>query len=153
MNHGQPTEPKVVLGPQALNTHFFDGKLGNLTPFLFEDIQCAATKTKDEKHKAFLALVEVIVPLASSNALKSLWGIINSHALNGREKGCNYDPVNNLFACDLLYLLYKKICLEKSEEHLSLLLTQLNEMKNGFCQSGRTIRLFQALIMLREDID
>ena len=83
-----------------------------------------------------------------------LKAIMDSHEANGRNPGGNpnFDPANNLFACDLLYLLCEKILYDGCEEHIKLLLTQLDEMATGLCPQGRTTRLFQILIMLKKDL-
>jgi len=145
-----------VLGPQALNTHFFDGKIGNLLPYLHDDIQRASLLDKNEAFTVLQKMIDLatLTLKARNNIIRCLKRIINSYRIHGRtEISPNYDSINKLYACDLLFLLYEKIYLEHSEDHFSLLLAQLDEMATGTCSQGRVTRLFQILIMLRTDID
>jgi len=41
---------------------------------------------------------------------------------------------------------------EEEPEYMRLMLEQLDEMMTGSCSIGRTTRLFQALVMLRDDL-
>ncbi len=151
--------PESVLGLGALNTHFFDGRMSDMMVYLQEDITRAAQISKEEKNKAFDDLSQCIKngnsPFKSQNSLVCFDTIVASHAFYGRLAAPinrNYDPANNLHACDLLYLLYEKICVDENTEYLTLLLTQLDEMATGLCPQGRTTRLFQTLVMLKNDL-
>ena len=65
----------------------------------------------------------------------------------------NYDDKNDLFADDVLYLLYERICggddKRKAEGYLDLLFMQLHDMSSGNCAQGRTIRLLQVYVMMK----
>jgi len=161
-------EKEVVLGVEALNTHFFDGKLQtsfmdsiemDAAQSIKEDIIRASNITKEEKSKAFLELEELIqnqtkFPVTSS-AFACLRILISTHNSHGRlesPSNQNYSSTDKLHACDLLYLLYEKIVIENNFEYLNLLLSQLNEMYMGLCNQGRVIRLFQTFALLRNDL-
>nr|QBK86274.1 MAG: uncharacterized protein LCMAC102_00690 [Marseillevirus LCMAC102] len=148
-----------ILGLGALNTHFFDGRMSDMIVYLQEDITRAAQISKDEKTKAFGDLAQCIKncdsPFKSQNSLVCFDTIVCSHSFYGRLTAPinrNYDSANNLHACDLLYLLYEKICIDDDTEYLTLLLTQLDEMVTGLCPQGRTTRLFQTLVMLKDNL-
>lgn len=158
-----------ALGPGAENTHFFDGKLVDSSFMslieekaaedIKENIVRAGNIEHDVKKKAFERLDQFIHTQkefrVSPNATKCLRTIINIHDVRGRSSSGgnqNYSPSDNLHACDLLYLLYEKIVEENNKEYLNLLLTQLDEMATGMCPAGRSNRLFQTYVMLRDDL-
>ena len=126
-----------------LNTHFYDGKMASMIAYLQEDLDRAAKVSKKEKIKAFNALADIITE--PPKAVSCLLTIVQEHAKHGRG-GKNFDRKNNLYACDLLYLVSEKIT---DPEHLNLLKLQLTDMATGRCPQGRTTRLFQTLIMLK----
>jgi hypothetical protein len=161
---------KPVLGAAALNTHFFDGQLGEKGSFISsleeatsrdikENMERAGAIDKQTKSECFIKLYEYIrtqnkFPV-TGNADRCLKIIISIHDSYGRTKlsnNQNYSPSDDLHACDLLYLLYEKIVEEKDPEYLSLMLSQLDEMASGLCVQGKNNRLFQTLIMLRTDL-
>jgi hypothetical protein len=156
-----------ALGSQAVNTHFFDGKLPSFTSSLIDDnvareiesdISRAALVTKEDKTQCFNELEEKVRNYALTkkippHSLKYLREIISTHDRFGRVTSYgNYDSINKLHACDLLYLLYEKIMSEEEPEYMRLMLEQLDEMSTGPCPQGRCCRLFQAFVMLRDDL-
>ncbi len=168
-NRTQRTE--CALGSSAVNTHFFDGKLPSFAASLSDvsiaqeienDISRAALISNGSKTECFHQLDEKVKNYAlmkngsiPTNAVKYLRLIISTHERFGRiasPSNGNYDPANKLHACDLLYLLYEKIMSEEEPEYMRLMLEQLDEMSTGDCPVGRTTRLFQALVMLRDDL-
>jgi len=160
-----------VLGSHSVNTHFFDGKLPSFTSSLIDDkvareiesdISRAALISKEDKIQYFHKLEEKVrsytltkkgnIPPHSTRHLRL---IISTHERCGKlatSSNGNYDPANKLHACDLLYLLYEKIMSEEEPEYMRLMLEQLDEMVTGSCAIGRCCRLFQALVMLRDDL-
>lgn len=137
-----------VLGAAALNTHFFDGKVAEMVCHIRSDIDKVRTLPSTSKTDAFNILltkmrVDMHIPL-TQNALRCFNAIASMVG--------NYDSPNNLYADDLLYLLYEKIVIDNSHEHASLLASQLDEMISGLCPQGRTTRLLQVLIMLKDDL-
>jgi hypothetical protein len=164
-----PQGDECALGKGAVNTHFFDRKLPSFTSTIMvesvareieDNISRAALVSKEDKIQCFSRLEEEvrIYSLAKKgnippHSLKYLRVIISTHAKFGRVMSHgNYDPINKLHACDLLYLLYEKIMNEEGTEYMRLTLEQLDEMSTGNCSQGRTARLFQALVMLRDDL-
>lgn len=141
-----------VLGTRSLNTHFFDGRLETMIQdYVFEDIE-RVKSFKEEKKIGFDYLRNK--KGYTQNGLTYLNSMIDTFHKFGRG-GDNYDPLNYLFACDLLYIIYEKILEEdKKDEHdyFDLLVIQLEDMKSGFCPQGRTIRLLQVILMLRDDL-
>jgi hypothetical protein len=161
---------KHILGITSLNTHFFDGKLGEKGSFISsirssaaldikKNIERAGMVSKQTKSDCFLKLYEFVHKQTTypvtSNATKCLKIIISIHNNCGRTttpNNQNYSPSDNLHACDLLYLIYEKIVEDNNSEYLSLLLSQLDEMASGLCVQGKNNRLFQTLVMLRTDL-
>ena len=146
-----------VLGIEALNTHFFDGKLAGIISFIQADIERARGISKVEKIRAF----HVLLPLIEShenctpNVIRCFHAIYSSYAQNSGgldQSNPNYDSVNCLYADDLLYLIYEKASEQNNSEYTNLLVANLEEMATGLCPQGRTIRLLQILIMLRNDL-
>ena len=140
-----------ILGAAALNTHFFDGKMGEIIDFIRPEIERAHSTPREEKLLSFEELFVKLQlnPLFNMNALRC-FGLIRS-SFEGDNRA-NYDSANRLYADDLLYLLYEKVIGENSEEHEVLLCVQLDEMASGTCPQGRTTRLLQVLVMLRDDL-
>lgn len=139
-----------VLGKEALNTHFFDGKLEEaIQEHLFKDIERVKHYTKEKKNGfAYLQQKKGYTPAG----LRCLNAIIHTYEQCGRG-GENYDNINYLYACDLLYLVYEKIIKEESineNEYFNMLVVQLDEMTSGMCAQGRTIRLLQVLLMMKK---
>lgn len=137
-----------VLGAKATDTHFFDGKMSDIIHHIRCEINRVRNIPNPVRIDAFNALLTKMrglqdIPL-TPGAVHCFCAI---SSMNG-----NYDPVNNLDAGDLLYLLYEKIVLENSHEHASLLAAQLDDMTSGLCPQGRTTRLLQILIMLKDDL-
>jgi len=146
-----------VLGAGALNTHFFDGKMGAMLKVIQPEIARAHNIPQKEKLQAFDKLLAVLRPhaLMTPAALRCFDAVYRdtvSHPGQTHAANQNYDPVNKLHAEDLLYLLYEKVVEESSEEHAALLAVQLEEMATGLCPQGRTTRFLQVLIMLRDDL-
>jgi hypothetical protein len=143
-----------VLENRGTDTHFYDGKLFTLLPELEEDIVRASKVSDPDKTLAFAELERVLRDRGGPHIggiMRSYMAIVTSHRQYGRMKNQNpnYDNDNNLYACDLMYLLYEKIVLQNSTEHLKLLYEQLDDMSSGLCPQGRSTRLFQALVMLK----
>jgi len=131
-----------------LLTHNYDGKFNNSINIFEKDILRVSRISKMDKLKAFS---ELQINLSnyknfSQNCKKCLNEIINSFLNYGRnEKSKNYDPINKLYADDLLYLSYEKIIVEKNTDFTNILISQLEDMISGLCSQGRTTRLFQIL--------
>ena len=149
------TENLQVLGIGALNTHFFDGKLVGMISFIQTDIERVHSISKVEKIRAF----DVLQPLVENhenctpNVTRCFQAIYSSCAqFSEGLNNPNYDCANNLYADDLLYLIYEKASEENNSEYTDLLVANLEEMATGLCPQGRTTRLLQILIMLRTDL-
>jgi len=141
-----------VLGPGAVNTHYFDGNIKYAIEILQPDIErIAKIRERRQGYQQIFKMVKVQRPYPT--VLSNLNQIINAYQAAGRtEKSPNYDPVNKLYACDLLYLVYEKIYYDENDEYMDLLICQLEEMSTGMCPQGRTTRLIQILVMLRDDL-
>ena len=107
----------------------------------------------DIKLQSFRQLEKII----TDNIAKNFFNMI----LNDLQKNVNqnYDPINKLYAEDLLYIIYlhlEKIKLEpnlkeredKQKTMIELLNEQLSDMRTGSCPQGRTIRLLQIVISI-----
>jgi hypothetical protein len=64
----------------------------------------------------------------------------------------NYDPTNNFYADDILYLILSKLdttySIEFQKDILLLLDEIFEEMYSGMCAQGRTHRLYQIYCLL-----
>ena len=121
-------------------THFYDGQLEKAV--LEADLSRASQKTSEEKLAAF-GLLRSLLPKITHHNFDV---IVRDFIRTGRTKGANYDPTNDLYADDLLYL-----CSELSSDPvlIDLLTAQLVDMSTGICPQGRTHRLFQVLWALQ----
>jgi hypothetical protein len=135
------------LGIAALNVHYFDGKLKEMYNMFSQDFE-RVRNLREEKTSEFQKLQELLISKnASHQSLQYLRMIVDTFTRNGME---NYDASNNVYACDILYLICENINKssdEDKEEYISLLISQLEEMAGGSCPPGRTTRLFQVLMI------
>ncbi len=123
-----------------INTHHYDGKMISLIQHMNGEIEKASTMSKEAKSKAFHELQNKLkknvgyTPVAKMTLKK----LINFHNLFGRTNGKNplYDSYNSLHACDLMWLLYEKIVIEKSQDHENLFIIMLEDMMTGMCAQG-----------------
>lgn len=109
-----------------MNVHNFDGKINNTIPKI--NIE---TKINYFNSTPF----KIIHP--------NFFTIKNDMITN---PNANYDPTNNLYADDILYLiLYKLESYNKEmQNNVLLLLNEIfEEMYSGLCPQGRTHRLYQ----------
>ncbi len=129
-----------------LDTHFYDGRLNELKQSILPDLLRIGALSSEEKIKAF----NVLRSHLPATIHRNLNVIIDEFIRTGHAHNQNYDPTNDLYADDLLYL-----CCEIAEEWdwdpqvLTMMGTQLLEMSGGFCAQGRTHRLFQVVWSLR----
>lgn len=130
-----------------LQTHSYDGKLGVFTDVspLKEEIKSASDVPREEKLKKFRDLVNELKDKINFGSLHCLSTIIRDFELRGKDKTSNgnWDPANNLFADDLLWL-----CCQ-NKDAVQLLEIQLEDMVTGMCPQGRTTRLLQTYIMCK----
>lgn len=146
-SHVSKINSTPVLGAQGINTHHYDGILCNLRHLIQSDLDRVANI---EKSTAFEDLTKIV---GSENppppAVTWLNAIVQCYLTHGRG-GENYDSANNMYACDLLYIVYERIVRkdDMSPRYLEELILQLQDMQTGPCPQGRTTRLFQILVML-----
>lgn len=91
-----------------------------------------------------LNLINILKDKITPKAFIYLHGIIKDY---GTSK--NYDPTNKLSADDLLYLTSYHL---HDETFIILLIEQLENMEAGFCEQGRTHRLFQLILAFQEEV-
>ena len=149
------------------NTHYYDGKLDfSMLHFPAIDIQSLidkfVTDIKPEnlenydsisqqlnnvsveevfkivKRAIVFNLVYILKDKITSNAFAHLDVMIKDY---GTDK--NYDKTNNICGVDLLYLISYHL---DNKDFIILLNEQLENMSSGFCQQGRTHRLFQLVL-------
>jgi hypothetical protein len=121
-----------------MNVHRFDGVLHQRKQELASILSCAHSVTAEQKLELFAKLRLRFFGLATLN-------IIISDFISGRSC-CNYDPTNELFADDLLYIcawIYFHGTGFDHQDYELLLRLQFTEMMTGMCVQGRTTRLFQ----------
>lgn len=63
-----------------------------------------------------------------------------------------HDPINDVRVDELLPFIGKML-LDGSEDFRRAMLEQFSDMRAGFCQQGRTIRLCQLIMMYYPDIN
>ena len=163
----ETTIPPPHIDPQKLNLHFYDNQI-ECDPAIRVGIE--QVKGIDKIH-AFNKLRQIL----DVQALPCLNAIIDDYLKYGRVKSItqaplvpenqapvppeiepkvisnpNYDPSNDFFACDLLYLCHQKLedCTDPvlHAAIIEQLVTQLIDMLTGLCPPGRTSRLYQVLL-------
>lgn len=137
----------------SLNTHDYDGKLKEAVKIIEERILVVSNIDTSSKLTAFHELQNELAkqPGYKGAACKNLATIISDFKKYGR-KGANYDPTNNLYADDLLYICYQVHFKTKdaNTDVADIIIAQLSEMSNGMCAQGRTHRLMQIMNALLE---
>ena len=130
-----------VLGPGAVNTHFFDGKIHYAMEKIAPFIEVASKVSAVVKLREFQQFKRRLTVPA---AIRSYTIIVRDFEGAGRTVvSGNWDSTNRLYACDLLYAIVMNS--SKSDELVSLLESQLVDMQTGMCPQGRTTRLVQCL--------
>ena len=128
---------------EAVNTHTYDGKLKNAIKEHYDILRETHSINIDDKKKVLENLKITIEECDIPSATRAMNLIINN---------CgdlpNYDPSNDLWAEDLLYLINKKI----SNDTISVLAEQLSDIvTSGPCPPGRTTRLWQVYLFLYDE--
>lgn len=143
--------PNVVLGPNSEDVHFFDGKMSEMIKIVEGDLERASNIPNNVKLEAFNELEEKLLTKKNYGSVERNCydAIVNSFM--GKDSN-NKDDKNCLEASSLLYLLYEEIVVKDSDDHLEILISQLKDMNTGLCPQGRTTRLLQILLMLRDDL-
>lgn len=138
------------------DTHFYDGQMTELINQIGAELSEASQIPLKTKEDAFCVLFNTLSnhPSFSKTAATYLIALIVCFRKFGRTKLGNplFDPLNDLHACDLLWLLYKEIVLRKSKDHADLFCLMLEDMQTGMCPQGICTRCFQILIMMKEKL-
>jgi hypothetical protein len=119
-----------------MDVHTFDGQLLEIKTFLLPYLEISP----ENKFNVFQQLKILI----GSNVTFDI--IVNNSKSNE-----NYDPTNDLYADDLLY-----ICgiiaenIPDKDSFVSTFNEQLTDMSTGMCAQGRVHRLFQIIIAFEE---
>lgn len=142
-----------------LNLHYYDGKI-ECDSSILANIERVSTIHKGDCFNMLIGKLSEKDP----RAINCLNCIIKDYNTFGRNKTIevdivdpkdknkkivksilnnNYDPSNDLFACDLLYLCGELI---DNEDFLNELVTQFIDMSSGLCNPGRCTRLYQILL-------
>lgn len=132
-------------GINKLNTHFYDGKLGSAVQGYAQEISHVSQLLSATKINAFRTLQRELREMNSSPMAQQVLSIlINDYSSQGRASRSNYDPTNDLYVDDLLYMCYSRFQIYR-RDFLTVLATQLEEMRGGMCPQGRATRLFQTV--------
>lgn len=121
-----------------MNVHVFDGHLANSKACIQETLDRVSAISREEKISAFRKLQEIIHH-------PNLDILANNYIVNGRNSG--YDPINDLYTDDLLYICYELL----SDDLIRILLEQLDDLYTGLCPQGRIHRLFQVIIAFKNN--
>jgi hypothetical protein len=127
-----------------LNTHFYDGQLGDRLREIEVHLQRACLIPKDRKLSAFDELDGMITKRGS--ARHNLHSVIQSYR---HSTNANYDQSNRYDASDMLWLCYELIRTNR-DDVLPILEMQLEDMSSGMCSQGRTHRLLQVVCPFQE---
>tara|TARA_R100000750_G_scaffold62711_2_gene57568 strand:+ start:927 stop:1424 length:498 start_codon:yes stop_codon:yes gene_type:complete len=159
-NTTSPVTPVINKNDSVkLNLHYYDGKIEHDISML-ANIERVSSICKIDCFN----MLNIKLSDKDPRALSCLNCIIKDYNTFGRNKSIevetidpkdknkkitksitnnNYDPSNDLFACDLLYLCGE---LTDNEDFLDELVTQFIDMSSGLCNPGRCTRLYQILL-------
>lgn len=136
-----------------LETHTYDGKLRTYRALVAADLERARFTDPARKQRACAELRAALArtPAATPHTLRYFDDICAVAEWNAprRRTSPNYDPSNDLWADDLLFLcyeLYRRDSHRRPRDRSDILRTlaeQLHDMSTGPCPPGRTTRLFQ----------
>lgn len=130
------------------NTHTYDGKLrGRLLsfhPFFVE----AASRSFEDKSKMFDSICEEL-KFCSPTSLLYIKRIKQDMF---SKSFANYDPTNDVYADDILWICGKILSKSGStkKDFLKELSLNLEDMISGDCSQGRTTRLLQVMFAFEE---
>lgn len=137
----------------SLNTHDYDGKLGNMIALCQPHISNASNINVQIKLLAFTRLQVALSkrPGFKGEAYRNFLIIVSDYKRGG-NRGTNYDPSNNLHAADLLYICGEVLvaCQTKDTDVADIIIEQLVGMSGGMCAQGRTHRLMGIIPALLE---
>lgn len=135
-----PQESQHVL---SLDLHFFDGKVETAVSWIMPDIVRVKNIDPEVKKYGISQLRERITafPFQIPEAIQSY------DILSSSPDSSNTDPITNVNAYDLLYILYERVVLDGKEDCMDTLITQLSDMQTGMCVQGRVTRLLQVIVM------
>lgn len=136
-----------------LNTHFYDGKLPKNNEPINKLREADQESLKTDKIDLFNWLVEKIKnrnnTYYTTTAVRSIDMIRDNIHM-----GPNNDTSDNIYACDVLYLIIQKIK-DMNEKDLDDVIIFLEEqlsdiVTSGSCPAGRTKRLVQVYLIFYE---
>ena len=134
---------------KLLDTHYYDGKLPTDNDPIKELRELDQNKLKEEKQVFFNWLKEQIINrdnIFTKDALDAIRIIYI-----GIHSGSNKDSTDDMYGCDLLYLIIKKIKdMEQKDldDVLIFLEEQLSDIVvSGSCAQGRVKRLYQVYLV------
>lgn len=135
-----PNQSQPIL---SLDLHFFDGKVETAVSWIMPDILRVKNIDPEVKRYGISQLRDRITsfPFQIPEAIQSFDVLSSSHAAS------NTDPITNVNAYDLLYILYERVVLDGKEDCMDTLITQLSDMQTGMCVQGRVTRLLQVIVM------
>ena len=118
-------------------THYYDNKLGETVASLKREIEEARSISDDIKKIEFEKLRTLLTPKISPLGLAFFDALVTGPP--------TYDPINQLWSTDMLYLCCK---FSKNKDVnlgdlLECISSQFEDMSTGFCPQGQTIRLLQ----------
>jgi len=148
-------------GELLLNTHSYDGKIVYTIEFFHEEMKKIRLISVDDKNRSFDELRTFLIQNkhTTQNTMICFNSIVSNILSN-----TNYDGANNLYADDILYLIFMYILDELGEnkdklgyidrsEYLILLAQQLDDMISGQCSQGKSTRLMQVLLLKLNNIE
>lgn len=133
------------------DTHHYDYNLVDKKKSLSYIFSKVIHTDKITKYDAFVILKDILRKQSTYtvSTQTNINTIITDFVNLGHSIGPNYDNTNDLYADDLLYILYILVQtiteIDVKTDLIDLINIQLDEMNSGMCASGRTHRLFQII--------
>lgn len=136
----------------STDTHSYDNKLRERKKLINSQLERISLIPRGDKLTFFGALYDALTSQKGFDGMTNAnyRTIIRDYEMCNNS--ANYDPTNDFFAIDLLYLC-GELCFRPGEIGLDtceMLNIQLSEMTSGMCPQGRTARLFQVITSREE---
>lgn len=126
---------------EKLNTHFYDGKIGELFRNYVDEqnkktnILSTNWNSKEILNEIICAIDHCDKQLSFKNSVKSMLNLLTIDISGNR------DNTNKIDALEILFRTW--FCVKNDNDAKISLFEQVAEIKNGTCPQGRTTRIFQ----------
>ena len=140
----------VTLSGPLVETHSYDGTIGEIVRK-----ECATEYydvkklTKEEVGSSIAWFFSRLKTHDAFDPVASYW----FGEVSKIDEPQNFDSVNDLDASHMLLLCWRLYYTHQSSDLIPVLCEQLRDIQKGPCPQGRTTRLFQAYILMKQSLE